>query len=308
MRCLGLREPKTVVKRDNEMTNISAVLLTFNSAPSIQRTLDALKQVSDDIHAVDSFSQDNTVAVLESNGVHVHSRAFANYADQRNWTIDNLELRHPWQLHVDADEELEPQLIETLRMLDLSRSEVDGYILGRKIMFMGRVLRHGGIARTWHYRLFRTGHGRCEDRLYDQHFVGTGRVETIEAFMLDHQEETLSEWTGRHNRWSDMESREALQGDVGSNGQVQPNHFGDRIQRARANKGLYYRSPLFLRALLYFLYRYVWLLGFLDGQEGLIYNVLQGFWFRFLVDAKIHEARRGSGVANTSSVVGPQPK
>ena len=272
---------------------ISVVLLTFNSSASIQRTLDRVREISDDIHAVDSFSKDDTVDVLTRNGVHVTHRPFKNYADQRNWAIDNLPLKYGWQIHVDADEELEPQLISAIKALDLTNIDADGFIVGRKIVFLGKILRFGGIAKTWHYRLFRTGYGRCEDRLYDQHFVGSGRTRTIDAFMLDHQEDTIAEWTARHNRWSDMEAAEAAGTSGAADGQVQAKFGGNRIERARANKGLYYRSPLFLRALVYFLFRYIILLGFADGMAGLIYNVLQAFWFRFLVDAKIYERRVG---------------
>jgi glycosyltransferase involved in cell wall biosynthesis len=275
-----------------EGSKLSVVLLTFNSAGSIQRTLDAVRQISDDIHAVDSFSTDDTVAILVRNGVSVAQRSFANYSDQRNWAIDNLRLRYGWQMHVDADEELGPELLAAIRAIDFSATQADGYIVGRKIVFMGRLLRFGGISTTWHCRIFRAGHGRCEDRLYDQHFVCSGRIETIGACMLDHQELSLSDWTARHNRWSDTESAEALRGPAPSEGQIRPNLAGTRIERARALKRLYYRGPLLIRAFIYFLYRYIALLGFLDGREGLIYSVLQGFWFRFLVDAKILEARR----------------
>jgi glycosyltransferase involved in cell wall biosynthesis len=270
---------------------ISVVLLTFNSSASIQRTLDRVREISDDIHAVDSYSKDDTVAILERNGVTVTQRPFKNYADQRNWAIDNLPLKYGWQMHVDADEELEPALVAAVNGLTFDTVAADGFIVGRKIVFMGKVLRFGGIAKTWHYRLFRTGFGRCEDRLYDQHFVGSGRTRTIDAFMLDHQEDTLAEWTARHNRWSDMEAAEAAGSREDHAGQIQPKFDGNRIERARANKGMYYRSPLFLRATAYFLFRYIVLLGFADGTAGLIYNVLQAFWFRFLVDAKIYEMR-----------------
>jgi hypothetical protein len=46
---------------------------------------------------------------------------------------------------------------------------------------------------------------------------------------------------------------------------------------------------LFLRAFLYFIYRYIFRLGFLDGIKGLVFHFLQGFWYRFLVDSKIYE-------------------
>lgn len=268
--------------------NISIVLLTFNSAASLPRTLRAAKRLSDDIHAVDSHSSDDTLAILAEHGVHVVQRPFVNYSDQRNWAIDSLPLRHGWQLHLDADEEMEPELVAAIRALG-DEPSADGYILGRKIVFLGHTLRHGGIARTWHYRLFRNGFGRCEDRLYDQHFVGSGRIGTINAFMLDHQEDRLTEWTARHNRWSDLEAAEATNTGPVSGVTITPKADGNAIERARARKAFYYRAPLFWRAFGYFFVRYIVQLGFLDGRPGLIYHALQALWFRFLVDAKIHE-------------------
>ena len=55
---------------------------------------------------------------------------------------------------------------------------------------------------------------------------------------------------------------------------------------------IYLKFPLFVRPFLYFMYRYFFRLGFLDGKEGLIFHFLQGFWYRFLVDAKYYEYRR----------------
>ena len=52
---------------------------------------------------------------------------------------------------------------------------------------------------------------------------------------------------------------------------------------------LYYRLPMFLRAHLYFIYRYYFRLGFLDGKPGKMHAFLQAYWYRFLVDAKIYE-------------------
>ncbi|MEA3644042.1 MAG: hypothetical protein VBE63_29580 [Lamprobacter sp.] len=55
---------------------------------------------------------------------------------------------------------------------------------------------------------------------------------------------------------------------------------------------VYARLPGGLLALVYFVYRYVIRLGFLDGQAGTAFHVLQGFWYRYLVDAKVAEVRR----------------
>ena len=53
---------------------------------------------------------------------------------------------------------------------------------------------------------------------------------------------------------------------------------------------VYQRVPLFLRAFLYFVYRYMLRLGFLDGMPGLIFHFLHGCWYPFYTDAKIYEA------------------
>ena len=52
---------------------------------------------------------------------------------------------------------------------------------------------------------------------------------------------------------------------------------------------VYYKLPIGMRSYLYYIYRYYFRLGFLDGQEGKIYAFLQAYWYRFLVDAKIYE-------------------
>lgn len=288
---------------------ISIVILTYNSEKSISRTLLSIAAITDDIHVVDSFSDDHTIEICRGFNCSINQRGFDNYAEQRNWAISSLELKYPWQFHIDSDEELEPELVHKIKCLDLSSTDFDGYLVGRKTVVLGRVLRFGGIAKTWHCRLFRSGKGRCEDRLYDQHFICDGRVGLIKAFMRDHQEASLSEWTARHNRWSDLEAREVMKQAMSHDeGEIQARLDGNPIERRRFYKTLYYKNPIFMRAVVFFIYRYVIQLGFLDGYPGLIYHVLQGLWFRFLIDAKIYECRlQSSNVApkSNASLVDP---
>ena len=143
---------------------------------------------------------------------------------------------------------------------------------------------------TWHLRLFRTGVGRCEDRKYDQHFLLTsGTSGRLPGVMIDDIRMPLTEWTTRHNRWADGEVAELESGESG--GRLQPQAFGNPAQQKRFLRKQYNRMPLFVRPFLLFFYRYFVRLGFLDGTEGFIFWVLQTFWFRFLVDAKIWERR-----------------
>jgi hypothetical protein len=80
-------------------------------------------------------------------------------------------------------------------------------------------------------------------------------------------------------------------------GLLQAGQFSQATRRRWVKTNLYARSPLFFRAFLYFLMRYTIGLGFLDGIEGLIFHFLQGFWYRFLVDAKLYEVQKKKSLA-----------
>jgi hypothetical protein len=113
----------------------------------------------------------------------------------------------------------------------------------------------------------------------------------------------LHTWTLRHARWVGLEAREMMADDHAAH-RVRPTLLGNPIERRRwMRERLYARTPLFVRAFLYWFYRYVGRLGFLDGKQGMVFHFLQGCWFRFLVDATIYEARlreRQSGLRKRS--------
>ena len=272
------------------MLPISVIVLTFNAEATIGATLASARRISDDVHVVDSYSTDRTLEIARAAGAVVTQHPFEHYGAQRNWAIDTLQLKHGWQLHLDADERLSDGLIAELEAT-IARGlpdDIAGYYIPRLVHFHGRPLRHGGMYPIYHLRLFRNGRGRCENRKYDQHFIADGPTAKLANPMIDDIRISLGEWTSRHNRWADAEVDELLAPTRG----VIAGGSGDPVAEKRAQRGLYYRQPLFLRALLLFLYRYIFKLGFLDGREGLIFYVLQTFWFRFLVDAKLYERRK----------------
>ena len=276
----------------------SIVILTYNSELSIADTLQSVATLSDDIHIVDSFSKDRTVEIAQSFGAKVTEHAFENYGAQRNWAITSLELKFPWQLHLDADERLTPPLLQEIAALPDSPT-VNGFYLPRLMTFLGRPIRHGAMYPTWHMRLFRTGYGLCESRKYDQHFYVTeGETTQLRNDMIDDLRMPLTEWTFRHNRWSDAEVDE--QSAAQNDGRVQAKLGGNPVERKRFLRKLYNDTPLFVRPFILFIYRYFLRLGFLDGAEGFIFYVLQTFWFRFLIDAKLFEMRKAHRQQDTA--------
>lgn len=269
-------------------TALGVIVLTFNSAGVIERTLRAALEVSRSVFIVDSGSSDDTVAIATRLGCEVVNRPFKHYADQRNWAIDEFGARSEWQLHLDADEVLDAVAIAEIRRVLAAPGEATGFIFRRRTYFMGQALRFGGND-NFHLRLFKTGTARCEDRLYDQHFVSDRPGVRLRGVLHDMNVGSLTEWTARHNRWSDMEAAELLRPQGDNAGQIQARLSADPRERRRLYKGQYYKAPPMLRVVLLFIYRYVLQGGFLDGRAGFFYAFFQVLWFRMLVDAKLLE-------------------
>ena len=278
------------------VVHVAAVILTHNEEKNLPDCLRSLEGWVQELFVVDSGSTDQTVAIAREAGARVFEHPFEHYGAQRNWAIDHLPISAPWTLHVDADERITPELRASITAAlavrqEGSAGELDGFLVSRRTMFMGTWIRHGGHYPAWHLRLMRTGAGRCEDRLYDQHFYVPGTVRKLQGDLIDTLTPDVATFTARHLRWAALEAAEH-DAPPGAEGRIRGRLASENaIEQRRWLRDWYARLPLFVRPTAYFLYRYFVRLGFLDGRAGLVFHVLQGFWFRFLVDALILERR-----------------
>ncbi len=276
---------------------LTTIILTFNSEETIAQVVHSCEGLATRILVVDSFSTDATVSIARSMGCEIVQHGFENYSAQRNWSQEYIQPQPgEWFLHLDSDEVISPELAQSIRALKTGEpDDVDGYLVRRLSFFLGTPIRYGHINPSWHLRLFRADQGCCEDRLYDQHFLVSGPTRRLDGVLIDLQLVSLEKWTAAHNRWSTAEAREVARNQSQETAQgpaLRSSLRGDiRMKKRWLKNNIWYRSPLFIRPLAFFLYSYFLRLGFLDGKNGLIYHFLQAFWFRFLVDAKIHESR-----------------
>jgi glycosyltransferase involved in cell wall biosynthesis len=275
----------------------SAIILTYNEEKNIEDCLRSVAGLAEDIYVVDSFSTDATLTIAGKYPVTIVQHTFENYSLQRNWALQNLPLRTEWVLQLDADHRLSPELQQEL--IDTFAvpvpEAIKGFMASRRTIFMGKWIKYGGHYPVYHAFLFRRGYGCCEDRIYDQHFVVNGETRLLRGDILDIITDSLTNFTSRHNKWATLEAEEAMQmrqSEKKENSVIQPNRYGNPIEQRRWLRMKYYSYPLFWRAGMYFMYRYFIKRGFMDGREGMVFHFLQGFWFRFLVDAKIYEAIR----------------
>lgn len=275
---------------------VTAIVLTFNEERNLPECLARIAGRVEQIIVVDSYSTDRTEEIARQAGAEFVRHEFITQSQQLQWALSCLPIRNEWVLRVDADERWS---VEGLRKLawQIRDPSVSAVAVRMKVYFMGRWIRHGGFYPNTFVRAFRRSDARVEDRWMDEHIVVDGRVaypdiEVVEANVDRQRDITL--WTDKHNRYSTREAVEIL---LAKHANVQPDTIGDvrgdRTQRKRwAKDNLYSRSPLLLRSFAYFLWRYFAQRGFLDGLEGFIFHLLQGFWYRFLVDVKVIQAER----------------
>lgn len=277
---------------------LAAVILTKNEAKHIERCINSLKSVIDDIVVVDCYSTDNTVELAQALGARVVQHPWKNYATQLNFGINECGITADWIWRIDADEYLEGGLGEAVKeYIQTAPEGINGLYVRKRIDFMGCPLLHGGWYPSYHLKVWRRGHGECENRWMDEHiklFDGTAEV-IKKGNQVDANLNDLTWWTEKHNGYATREMVDMLMMEYGLDEHAQevtPKLFGTEEQRKRWMKMRYIHFPLFIRPFINFNHRYILKMGFLDGKEGFIWHILQGFWYRMLVDVKIFELKK----------------
>lgn len=281
------------------MLDITAIILTYNEEIHIRRCLENVNRFVSKVYVIDCFSKDKTKEIAEAMGAEVIEHEWpGNQAEQFNWALDHLSIETEWILRLDADEYLLPDLIDELReKLPQMPTDVSALSLSLARAFCGRILRHGIVNNIRIVRLFRTGKARYEKRLMDEHLsVLDGKTVEMKHQFIDDNRMSIGQFVDKHNGYATREAALLLDAEFQLTPMASlPQDYGEEVKKKRAEKAKYARMPLFWRAFGYFMYRYIVKLGFLDGKEGFLWDFLQGWWYRTLVDAKIYEVKKACG-------------
>lgn len=274
---------------------LTVVILTKNEERHIARAIASTAPIADRVLVVDSGSSDQTVKLAKESGAEVLVHSFINQAQQFNWALEQLSTDTEWVFRLDADEVvsdgLATEITTTLRSFS---QDVTGVYISRRMNFLGRPIRWGGVFPVRVLRLFRHGRGRCENRWMDEHILVDGETAEFQCEIVDDNLNSLAWWTEKHNAYASREVVDLLNLEYSFMMHETVANIGSGQQagvKRWIKEQVYARLPGGVRALMYFLYRYVIRLGFLDGKEGTAFHVLQGFWYRYLVDMKLHEVK-----------------
>ena len=274
---------------------LTVVILTKNEERHIVRAIGSVAGIADRVFVIDSGSTDKTVDLAQAAGAEVLSKPWVNYATQFNWALDQLPADTDWVFRLDADEVVTDALASEIEAhLSSLSPAIAGVYISRRMTFLGRPIKWGGVFPVRVLRLFRHGRGRCENRWMDEHILVKGETANFQGEIVDDNLNSLTWWTEKHNAYASREVVDLLNLEYGfmTHETVANLRSGQQAGVKRwIKERVYARLPGGVRALAYFLYRYLFRLGFLDGKEGTAFHVLQGFWYRYLVDMKLFEVK-----------------
>ncbi len=282
------------------MLDITVIILTYNEEKHIERCIVNAQKISKNIFLVDSFSTDTTVQIAKNLGVIVYQNKWENnYAKQFNWGLNNLPIDTKWVFRLDADEYLTNELIDELHhKIPNIDCDINGVVFPLKRFFLNHYVKRG-IGKMNLLRLFRFGKAQCEERWMDEHIkINEGTTILFENAFCDHNLNNIGWWTQKHDAYSVREAIDLLNLEYNflpkENKPLVYSMSADAEEK-RNKKLKYAKLPLFWRSFFFFIYRYIFKLGFTEGKEAFLWHFLQGWWYRTLVDAKIYEIKKNCG-------------
>ncbi len=277
---------------------VTVLVAVKNEALNLPKCLQSL-QPAERVVVLDSQSQDGSPALAKRLGAEVvQFRYKGGYPKKRQWALDHLKIKTEWVLLIDADEEVPRELWDEIREVTEFETPADAYFIRKQYHFMGRKFKYGGFSFD-SVLLFRKGKARFE-RLIDEpkealdmevheRLIVEGATGKLKTPLLHNDFKSLEAFVDRHNKYSTWEAkvRKSFR-DTGQYGQtsIQPRFFGNPQERRRFQKRLVQNIPF--EPLIWFLYHYLFHLGFLEGKKGWIACVLKAQYI-FQVRAKMAE-------------------
>lgn len=277
------------------MKPFSFIILTLNEEIHLPRLLQSITSLDAPTFVLDSGSTDTTLEICGKYLVKTASHAFENHPKQWDFALKHFDIQTNWIICLDADQQVSPELLLHLKNFNEQEfAHVDGIYFNRKNFFKGQWIKHGGYFPFYLLKMFRYNVGFSDlNENMDHRFIVPGKtIIWKNGYLLEEnlKENNIKFWIDKHNIYSDLLAHEEVERLQKIRQQtLKPKLGGTPDERTAWLKNIWWKLPRYWRPVLYFSYRMIFQLGFLDGKNGIIFHFLQGFWFRLIVDVKIDE-------------------
>lgn len=259
---------------DRMLDRITPLILTYNEAPNIGRTLERLRWAGD-IVVVDSLSSDETLAIVARfPQARVFQRQFDSHAKQWSFGLKETGISSEWVLALDADYILTEELIAELEGLTPAEG-VAGYSAGFVYCIEGSPLR--GSAYPPVTVLYRRASASYVQDGHTQRVILDGPTDSLRARILHDDRKPLSHWLGSQARYMKIEAAKLSAAEAGDLS------WPDRVRKLRVV------APFVMLFYCLIIKRAV-----LDGRAGLFYSFQRAFaemlLSLYLIEADLRQA------------------
>ena len=256
---------------DQNLTNLSVIIITKNEAHDIRECLTSTSWASEVI-VLDSGSTDDTVKIAREFTKHVHIvKDWQGFGIQKNRALTYAT--KDWVLSLDADERITPELRTEIQKSITEPNSNSGFRIPRSSNYCGKFMRHSGWSPDYVVRLFRKDSGKFSEDIVHESLVINGNIGTLNYPIRHYAFSDLEEVLDKINRYS-------------SAGATQKLNQGKRSSLGKAVRhGLWaFMRTFFIQA------------GFLDGREGFMLAVsnAEGVYYRYLKLMYLQEKKQNN--------------
>ena len=264
---------------DKIINSLTVIILTYNEEKNIALTLTSIIDRFPNVLVVDSYSTDNTLGVISQNfdSIEVRQNEFESYRKQRIWAVENEPFGSEWVFFLDADE-----IVTELLFKEISGLNFDymGYYLFYEFYFLEKRIKYGGYSRNYILRIFNKSDYEIS-REMNEHIFISGQTKKLRNPFVHKDNNGFAFWLRKHVDYAKREANELLKPSSFGDGDL----FGNQVERKRWLRDyIWNRLPPLVRPILYFIYRYIFRLGFLDGLRGLVFHFFHAFVYYLIID------------------------
>ena len=247
---------------------LSVVIITKNEEDNIRECLETVKW-ADEVIIADDFSTDSTLKICREYTDRIFQKKLDGFGEQKQFGVDKAQ--GEWILVIDADERLTPELQLEIKEAISKESVYSGFKIYRKSFYLGKWVCHC----DWYVailRLFKKNTGNFDLRMVHENVLVTGNVGTLKNPMLHYSYKSIQQHVEKINSYSSFDAKELYKSGV----------------RIRVYNIPWY---LFLKPVLIFIRKYIFMKGFLDGKNGFLVSAFTSTVL-FLTYIKVWELQK----------------
>ncbi len=231
---------------------LSVFITTFNEERILDKCLKQLLWV-DEIVVVDSGSTDATADICKKYGVKFLQKELIGFSEQKQFAIDNTS--NEWVLNLDADEILSNNSIIEINKAISKKSNINGYYLKRKLVFLGRVFKHGPESKQYLLRLFKKGSAKYDGKMVNEGVIVHGETAKLNADFLHFTARSLEIYLAKLTKYAVV---------------CAENNYLKNVK--------FSIFQIFMKVKFEFLKKYFFELNFLNGKEGFYWALISAYY------------------------------